>query len=91
MFHKFLGLAGRALKPMVINNDPNLPSQHIWSDAVFIRHIQAIQNLGAQQLLKLSVLAAVYGSPDLSYYCLAHHDMKNGTTLAPDFVDNATR
>jgi FkbM family methyltransferase len=91
MFHKFLGLAGRALKPIVINNDPNLPSQHIWSDAVFVRHIQAIQNLSAQQLLKLSVLAAVYGSPDLSYYCLAHYDMKNGTTLAPDFVENAAR
>ena len=91
MFHKLLVLAGRVLKSIVINNDPNLPSQHIWSDAVFVRHIQAIQNLSAQQLLKLSVLAAVYGSPDFYYYCLAHYNIKNGTTLAPDFVENAAR
>jgi FkbM family methyltransferase len=91
MFHKFLGLAGRALKPIVINNDPNLPSQHIWSDAVFIRHIHAVQNLSAKQLLKLSMLAAAYDSPDLSYYCLAHYDMKKGTKLAADFVENASK
>ena len=28
MFNKFLGLAGRALKPIMLNNDPNIPSQH---------------------------------------------------------------
>lgn len=86
MFHKFIGIAGRALKPIVIDNDPNLPSQHIWSDAMYIRHIQAIQDLSAQQLLKLSVLAATYGSPDLSYFCLAHYDKKKETTLALDFL-----
>jgi len=42
MFNKFLGLAGRALKPISFNNNPNLPSQHIWTDAVFIHHIQKI-------------------------------------------------
>lgn len=89
MFHKFLVLAGRALKPIVIDSDPNLPSQHIWSDAMYIRHVHAIQYLSIQQLLKLSVLAAVYGSPDLSYFCLAHYDTKKGTSLALDFLVNA--
>jgi FkbM family methyltransferase len=89
MFHKFIGLAGRALKPIVIDSNPNLPSQHIWSDAMYIRHVNAIQYLSIQQLLKLSVLAAVYGSPDLSYFCLAHYDMKKGTSLALDFLVNA--
>ena len=89
MFHKFIGLAGRALKPIVIDNDPNQASQHIWSDAMYIRHVQAIQDLSVQQLLKLSVLAAVYGSPDLSYFCLAHYDKKKGTKLALDFLVNA--
>jgi hypothetical protein len=37
------------------------------------------------------MLAAVYDSPDLSYYCLAHYDMKNGTTLADGFVENAAK
>ena len=45
MFNKFLGLSGRALKPIMLNNNPNLPSQHIWSDAVFVRHIQKIHSL----------------------------------------------
>jgi len=89
MFHKFIGLAGRSLKPIVIDDNPNLPSQHIWSDAMYIRHVQAVQNLSDQQLLKLSVLAAVYESPDLSYYCLAHYDQRNGTTLALEFLVNA--
>jgi len=89
MFHKFLGLAGRALKPIVLDNNPNLPSQHIWSDAMYIRHVLAVQHLSDQQLLKLSVLATVYGSPDLSYYCLAHYDKRNGTTLALQFLVNA--
>jgi FkbM family methyltransferase len=89
MFHKFLYLEGRALRPVVIDNDPNRSSQHIWSDAMYIRHVQAIPDLSFQQLLKLSVLAAVYGSPDLSYYCLAHYDKRKGTALALDFLVNA--
>lgn len=86
MFHKFLGLAGRALKPIVLNNNPNLPSQHIWSDAVFTRHVQSIENLAGQQLLKLSVLAGLYGSPDLAYYCLVKYDLTTGASLASDFM-----
>ena len=89
MFHKFLGLGGRALRPIVIDDDPNLPSQHIWSDAMYIRHVQVVQYLSPEQLLKLSVLAAVYESQDLSYYCLANYDIKNGTTLAADFLEIA--
>lgn len=42
MFHKFLGICGRALKPIVFNNDGNAPSQHIWSDAMYIHHVQHI-------------------------------------------------
>ena len=42
MFNKFLGLAGRCLKPITLNNNPNIPSQHFWSDAIFIRHVQNI-------------------------------------------------
>jgi FkbM family methyltransferase len=86
MFHKFLGLAGRALKPIVINKNPNSASQHFWSDAVYVRHVQTMQQLSTEQLLKLGVLACVYGSPDLTYYCLAQYDAKQGSTLAGDFM-----
>ena len=38
MFNKFLGLSGRALKPIMLNNDPNLASQHIWTDAISVSY-----------------------------------------------------
>jgi FkbM family methyltransferase len=91
MFHKFLGLAGRALRPIVMNGNANLPSQHIWSDAVFIRHVQQIENLNEKQLLKLSILACVYGSFDLTYYCLDKYDRMKQTSLAADFLNSPPR
>ena len=87
MFNKFLGLAGRALKPLVVNNNPNRPSQHIWSDAVFIRHIQKIHNLSDAQLIKLSLLACVYYSLDLTFHCLSEYDKRNSTSLAKDWMN----
>lgn len=87
MFHKFLGLEGRALTPIVINNNPNLSTQHIWSDAVFIRHVLSIPKLSKTQLLKLSILGFIYGSPDLTYYCLRHFDSGHGTNLHQEFLN----
>lgn len=81
MFHKFLGMAGRALKPVVMNNNPNFASQQIWSDAVFIRDVLRIGDLAPQQLLKLGVLAYLYGSADLTYYCFQAYDALKGSDL----------
>ena len=85
MFHKFLGLAGRALSPIVVGNNPNNATQHIWSDAVFIRDIFKIPELPPQKLLKLGMLAYLYGSPDLTYHCFQHYDKQNGTGLKGSF------
>lgn len=81
MFHKFLGLAGRALSPIAVHNNPNYATQHIWSDAVFIRDIFKIPELSPHKLLKLGMLAYLYGSPDLTYHCFQHYDKLNGTDL----------
>lgn len=86
MFHKFLGLAGRALKPTILNNDLNYASQHIWSDAVYFHHVKKMDILTDQQLLKLSILACIYGSPDMSYFCLERFDERKGTSLANSFL-----
>ena len=86
MFHKFLGIAGRALKPTILNNDLNYASQHIWSDAVYTHHPQKMEHLTDQQLLKLSVLTCIYGSPDMSYFCLAKYDERKDTSLANTFL-----
>ena len=82
MFNKFLGMAGRSLRPIVFNSDKNFASQHIWSDAIFIKHIQKISKLSDKKLLKLSLLAAVYKSLDLTYYCLSRYDERNSSSLA---------
>lgn len=88
MFNKFLGLAGGTLKP-IIHKNPLMATQHIWSDAVFIYQIQKIKDLSNLKLLKLSLLSLLYGSVDLTHFCLARFDEKNSTTFAKDFMSKA--
>ena len=88
MFNKFLGLSGRTLKPLIANKDKTIASQHMWTDAIFIQHINKIQNLKGEKLLKLSVLAAIYNSIDLSYFYLSLYDKKNSSSLAKDWMNN---
>lgn len=85
MFHKFLGLSGRSLIPVILENNINFPTQHMWSDAVFIKNILKIEELKNSQLLKQAIFSYLYGSPDLSYFCLINYDKKNKTNLAELF------
>lgn len=87
MFHKFLGMAGRALKPIVINNNPNLSSQHMWSDAVFIKDIFKIPHLSSLKLLKLGLIAFIYGSFDVTFHCFKCYDDNNGTNIHQELLD----
>ena len=91
MFNKFLGLAGRSLKPIILDNNPNKASQHIWSDAVFIHHIQKISNLSDLKLLKLAVLACVYMSFDLTFFCLSVYDKRHSATFSKDFMNKVAK
>lgn len=86
-FHHFLGLAGRTLHPIIINANDCSATQHLWADALFVRDVQTAGRLTARQLLKLSVLALLYGSPDLTYYCLAIYDQQKQTQTAKTFLD----
>jgi FkbM family methyltransferase len=83
-FHKFLGLAGRALKPIVFENNPNLGTQHMWADAVFVRDLMKLEACSSAQLLKLAVLAMIYGRADVSVYCLREVDGREGTSLCSE-------
>jgi FkbM family methyltransferase len=85
MFHKFLGLSGRSLIPVILENNVNFPTQHMWSDAVFIKNILKIEELNNSQLLKQTIFSYLYGSPDLSYFYLINYDKKNKTNLAELF------
>lgn len=81
MFHKFLGMAGRTLKPLVVKNDVCFATQHMWSDAVFIRNILDIPNFNPEKLLKMGILTYLYGSPDVSYHCFKIFDEQHKTTI----------
>ena len=88
MFNKFLNLSGRTLKPLISKENPNLASQHMWSDAVFIRHIEKIQDLNNEKLLKLSLLSTIYNSIDLAYFCLLVYDKRNSSTIAKEWISS---
>ena len=90
MFNKFLGMAGRSLRPIVFNSDKNFASQHIWSDAIFIKHVQKISKLSDKKLLKLSLLAAVYESLDLTHYCLSRYDERNSSSIATKWLQKVS-
>ena len=54
-------------------------------NAMFIRHVQTVDTLSSLALLKLSVFAHLYGSPDLCHFCLAAHDRKFQSDLCALF------
>ena len=87
MFHKFLGLAGRSLKPVILADDPNFAVQHMWADAVFIKDILTIPQLTPQKLLKLGLLSFIYGSPDVAFHCFRLYDEWKQTNLSQQFLE----
>ena len=87
MFHKFLGMAGRALKPTLMNDDPNFVVQQMWSDAVFIRDILRLDDLPPEKLLKLAVLSHLYRSPDLMFHCMELFDRRCGTRVIEKLLE----
>lgn len=87
-FHKFLKLAGRMLKPLVLNNDPNFATQHMWSDAVFVRDLMNLGAISSERLLKLAVLASVYGSPDVTLNCFMEYDRRRGTGISQELLSS---
>ena len=91
MFHKFMGLAGRTLKPVILGGSVYTASQHMWSDAIFIRDLKQFDNLTSEQLLITGALAFIHGSPDLTHFCLANYEKLNpGTAVAAKFIDIIT-
>lgn len=87
LFHKFLGISGRSLKPVVVANDPNFPSQHMWSDAIFIKNIFKAVEISSEKLLKMGVLSYMYGSPDVAFYCMKKFDDINQTNIHQELLN----
>ena len=81
MLHKFLGYGTRSLKPVIFNQNKNIGSQFIWSDALFIRNILNFSKLSDEDLIKSATLAYIYKSPDLTHFYLEKFDKRNNSSF----------
>jgi len=92
MFHRFSGIAGRAFKPFVKDNNlGDSFSQQLWADAVYVRDLMRLDALAPDQLVKLALIVnECYVSFDLAAYVLRQHDGMTGGTLGRDFTAAVT-
>jgi FkbM family methyltransferase len=88
MFHRFMGIAGRAFKPFVKDNNLGETfGQQLWGDAIYVRDLTRLDALAPAQLLKLALIVnECYVSFDLAAYVLREHDRLSGGTLGRDFT-----
>jgi FkbM family methyltransferase len=89
MFHRFLGMAGRAYSPIMVNGDPNaVLSQMLWSDAVYVPDLNRLDHLEPERLLKLAALLhEIYASFDLCHLVLVAYDRQCATTYAKRYFE----
>jgi hypothetical protein len=87
-FHTFQGVAGRAFKPLIAQNNVNQPfRQLLWADAVYVRDWRRLQELSATKLRKFAVLAHDFlQSYDLGHLVLVALDSKTGSNLAQEYL-----
>lgn len=78
LIHSIPGIAGRAFKPLIANNNINSKvRQALWSQVTFVRDFTRFRELSPEQLLRLAViLHDMYGSYDLASLALLHHDAR---------------
>jgi len=86
IFHKFIGMAGRTLKPITLRNDPFSGTQQLWADAIFITDYSKLETLAPDKLLKLGISAFIYQSPDITFHCFKLYDDMQGTSLHKDLL-----
>jgi FkbM family methyltransferase len=93
MFHRFVGLAGRTYRPLMLNDDPNIPmSQLLWGDAVYVPDLTRLDHLEPKALLKLAALLhEVYRSFDLCHVVLSAHDRQCGTSYSRQYFELLAR
>jgi len=79
--HRFLPLISRVLKPMLVNDDPYAGlSQHLWTDAVYVKRFVDFSDISSGDLLKIALFAHdLYGSFDLASLALKTIDEREGS------------
>lgn len=88
---KFLGPRSCTLSPCIFGGNADIGNQLVWSDALYMRDIFALDVLLPEQLVKLATLAHdVYGMFDFAYRFLAELDRRLSSTLAPTYLGRFT-
>ena len=88
-FLRFTGMSGRPYRPLVRNGDPNqFISQMLWTDAVYVRDVERLHELGDAELVKLAALLhELYAAFDLAHLVLATRDARSGTSHAARYLE----
>jgi FkbM family methyltransferase len=91
-FHTFLGLEGRAFKPLApAGKETASFRQHLWSDAVYVRDWMHLESLSASQLRNYAILVHdIWTSYDLAHVILAALDRSTNSRLADAYVRRLT-
>ena len=86
MFGKFVGFGTRCIKPTVLNDNPNLGTNILWCDALYLKNWLDLSPLSNDKLIKYAILAHdIYDQVDLSIYLLKHLDERKGTNYLRDY------
>lgn len=88
MLHRFFPEVSRAVRPMMVNNDPYAGlGQLVWADAVFIRDLTRLDVLADAQLLTMAaILHDAYGAYDIAFRLVAEHDRRSGAARADRYL-----
>lgn len=87
-FVRFTGFGTRALKPIVMDNNPNIGNQYLWSDAIYIRDLLKVGEMPVDKLIKLATIVHdIYGLYDFALYLLKLVDAKQGSTISEKYLE----
>jgi FkbM family methyltransferase len=92
LLHKFHEVAGRAMRPFLVDNDLIKPlSQLLWANAVYIKDVTRFTALPPDMLLKTAaILHEVYASFDMAAFALKAYDLKAATHYHERYMARAT-
>ncbi len=88
MFHCFVGMASRAFKPMIVDNNVNKGlKQTLWGDALFVRDPRTFSDLSTEKLKKHAlIMHEMMESWDVTLHILNVLDERNGTKLCSAYI-----
>ncbi len=92
VFHKFVDVVGRAIKPFRIGDVFRPHSQMLWADAVFVRDYTRLDRWSDDDLLKgAAICDRVIASHDLALHLLLEWDRRNAGSTAAAYVETLRR